>query len=204
MTLEQMLAAAVNPVGTAQMVRGDWDFNPKLAANGALAQARPERLAEAAVLVPVVSRRQPTLLLTRRTDTMRSHAGQVAFPGGKIDPDDNGPIAAALREAHEEVAMPTDAVNVLGITDVYETGSGFSITPVIGIIPPDLPLVPSAHEVAEVFEVPLDWLFDPANRQLREVEWQGHVRRYYSMDWHGQHIWGATAAMIVNLARRLG
>ena len=203
MSLERRLAAAINRDGSPPTVRGDWDFNPEIQAGGALALARPERLAEAAVLVPVVSRANPTLLLTRRTDTMRSHAGQVAVPGGRIDPDDDGPIAAALREAHEEVALPQSAVKVLGVTDKYETGSGFSITPVIGIIAPDLPLVPSAHEVADVFEVPFDWVLDPANHHLRETEWQGQLRRYYSMDWQGFHIWGATAAMIVNLSRRL-
>ncbi|HPU16780.1 MAG TPA: CoA pyrophosphatase, partial [Polymorphobacter sp.] len=109
----------------------------------------------------------------------------------------------ALREAEEEVALPPHHVHVIGTTDNYETGTGYSITPVVGIIPPDLPLVPSASEVAALFEVPLEWLFDPANHELRETEWQGRMRRYYSMDWQGEHIWGATAAMIVNLARRL-
>jgi 8-oxo-dGTP pyrophosphatase MutT (NUDIX family) len=196
MTLDRRLSAAINTQGGG-VVRGDWDI-------GVAALDRAKVLADAAVLVPVVERRDPTLLLTRRTDHMRSHAGQVAFPGGRIDPTDDGPVAAALREAHEEVALPSHRVRVLGTTDVYETGSGFSITPVIGIIPPDLPLVPSAHEVALVFEVPLDWVLDPVNHVLREAEWQGQMRRFYSMDWQGQHIWGATAAMIVNLARRLG
>jgi len=158
---------------------------------------------EAAVLIPIVDRNSPSLLLTRRNDSMRRHAGQVAFPGGRIDPGDDGPIETALREAEEEVALFRRDVQVIGITDVYETGTGFSVTPVVGIIPPDLPLVASAKEVAAVFEVPLDWVFDPAQHVLRESEWQGRMRRYYSMNWQGEHIWGATAAMIVNLARRL-
>lgn len=134
---------------------------------------------------------------------MRKHAGQVAFPGGRVDPEDDGPIAAALREAHEEVALAKEHVQVIGTTDIYETGTGYSITPVVGIIPPDLPLTASAMEVAALFEVPFDWVLDPANHVIREGEWQGIRRKFYSIDWQGEHIWGATAAMIVNLSRRL-
>lgn len=196
MTLAHRLATAINGADD-RAHRGDWD----LAANTGF--ERSAILTAAAVLMPFVDRRSPTLLLTRRTDVMRRHAGQVAFPGGRIDPGDDGPVAAALREAEEEVALAPSDVQVIGITDIYETGTGFSVTPVVGIIPPDLPLVASPDEVAALFEVPLDWLFDPANHILREAEWQGTIRRYYSMDWQGEHIWGATAAMIVNLARRL-
>lgn len=196
MTLAERLTAALN-AAPAQPHRGDWDLAPETGF-----ERRPA-LTPAAVLVPFVNRRDPTLLLTRRTAALRNHAGQVAFPGGRVDPEDDGPVAAALREAREEVALAPNHVQVIGTTDIYETGTGYSVTPVVGIIPPDLPLVPAASEVAALFEVPLDWLFDPANHQLREAEWQGRARRYYSMDWQGEHIWGATAAMIVNLARRL-
>lgn len=195
MTLTARLRAAVLP-GASPRLRGDWDFN-----DDDLAPVRA--LKEAAVLVGVVDRPRPTLLLTRRLDTLRSHAGQVAFPGGRIDPEDAGPVEAALREAHEEVALPPAEVEVLGTTDPYETGSGYRITPVLGILPPDLPLVPAASEVAALFEVPLDFVLDPANQKLHEAEWQGMRRRYYAIDWETHHIWGATAGMIVNLARRL-
>jgi 8-oxo-dGTP pyrophosphatase MutT (NUDIX family) len=194
-TLAERLRAAVLP-GEPPGLRGDWDFNDD--------ELGPSRnLKEAAVLIGIVSRPHPTLLLTRRLDTLRSHAGQVAFPGGRIDPEDAGPVEAALREAHEEVALPPSEVEVLGVTDAYETGSGYRITPVIGILPPDLPLVPAADEVASLFEVPLDFVLDPANHKLHEAEWQGLRRRYYAIDWETHHIWGATAGMIVNLSRRL-
>ena len=196
MTLARRLAAAINAT-PGQPHRGDWDLAPNTGF-----ERRPEPK-PAAVLVPFISRAQRTLLLTRRTAAMRNHAGQVAFPGGRVDPEDDGPVAAALREAEEEVALAPHHVHVIGTTDNYETGTGYSITPVVGIIPPDLPLVPSASEVAALFEVPVEWLLDPANHTMREAEWQGRMRRYYSMDWQGEHIWGATAAMIVNLARRL-
>lgn len=160
-------------------------------------------LVDAAVLVPVTDRPKPGVILTRRTETMKRHAGQVAFPGGRIDPGDADAIDAALREAEEEIALPRSRVTVVGASDQYRTITGFCVTPVIGVVPPDLVLVPSAAEVAEVFEVPLDFLLDSGNHLEATVEWQGHNRHYYEMYWDGQRIWGATAAMIVNLSRRL-
>lgn len=195
MTLAERLRAAVNGTGDAAL-RGDWDFT-----RGSTAPEGP--LTPAAVLIPVITRARPTLLLTRRTTTLRRHPGQVAFPGGRIDPEDDGPIAAALREAEEEVALPRARVEVLGVTDGYATGTGFAIIPVIGLVPPDLPLVPAAAEVAALFEAPLDHVLDPANHELRESEWQGRLRQYYVIRWESHEIWGATAGMIVNLARRL-
>lgn len=180
----------------AATLRGDWDFldgTPRLASD----------FTPAAVLIPIITRAEPTVMLTRRTDTLRRHAGQVAFPGGRADPDDDGPIHTALREAHEEVALPPHEVQVIGTIDRYETGTGYSITPVVGLVPPDLPLVPCEAEVAALFETPLAHLLDPANHQLLEAEWQGRLRRYYAIDWETHHIWGATAGIIVNLARRL-
>lgn len=163
----------------------------------------PEARTPAAVLVAVVDRPEPTLLLTRRAETLSRHPGQVAFPGGRIDPEDDGPVAAALREAEEEIGLPRDRVDVIGATDAYRTGSGFRITPVVGLVPPDLPLVPHDREVAELFEVPLGFVLDTANQIERTGEWRGRRRRYYEIAWGGRHIWGATAAMIVNLGRRL-
>ena len=165
--------------------------------------ASPTAPTPAAVLIPVTDRREPGVILTQRTETLRRHAGQVAFPGGRIDPEDSDAVAAALREAEEEIALPPAAVRVIGAGDRYRTGTGYDITPVIGIVPPDMVLVPSEAEVAAVFEVPLAYLLDPANHRLASATWQGAVRRYYEIHWQDRRIWGATAGMIVNLARRL-
>lgn len=157
----------------------------------------------AAVLVAVVERPEPTVILTLRPDTMRRHPGQISFPGGRIDLDDDGPVAAALREAEEEIGLPPSAVEVIGIADRYRTVTGFEVTPVVGIVPPDLPLAPHPGEVAAMFEAPLHYLLDPQHQIVRSAEWRGRQRRYYEIDWEGRRIWGATAAMIVNLSRRL-
>ncbi len=161
-----------------------------------------DRMSPAAVLVPVTDRPRPGVILTRRPETMRRHAGQVAFPGGRVDPGEDV-ITAALREAEEEIALPRAVVSVIGTVDSYRTVTGYIVTPVIAVVPPDLRLVPNAAEVAAVFEVPLDFLLDTANHVEATVEWQGHERHYYEINWEGHRIWGATAAMIVNLARRL-
>lgn len=157
----------------------------------------------AAVLVAVVDRSSPGLLLTLRTDFVRHHAGQIAFPGGRIDPDDEGPIAAALREAEEEIGLPPRLVDIVATGHSYRTVTGFDVTPVIGVVPPDLLLAPQPDEVAAIFEVPLDYLVEPQNHLLRSGEWQGRERSYYEIEWQGRRIWGATAAMIVNLSPRL-
>ncbi len=157
----------------------------------------------AAVLVPVVDRPEPTVILTERPMTMRKHPGQISFPGGRIDPGDDGPIAAALREAEEEIALPRAAVEVIGIADRYRTVTGFEVTPVLGVVAPNLPLVAQPGEVADWFEAPLAFLLDPRRQEIRTVEWQGQPRSYYEIDWQGRRIWGATAAMLVNLSRRL-
>jgi 8-oxo-dGTP pyrophosphatase MutT (NUDIX family) len=157
----------------------------------------------AAVLVPVVDRREPTVILTERPKTMRRHPGQISFPGGRIEAGDDGPIAAALREAEEEIGLPRDRVDVIGTADRYRTITGFEVIPVVGVVPPDLPLAPHPGEVANMFEAPLHFLLDPARQVERTVEWQGRSRSYYEIEWQGRRIWGATAAMIVNLSRRL-
>jgi 8-oxo-dGTP pyrophosphatase MutT (NUDIX family) len=160
-------------------------------------------LLPAAVLVPIVDRPEPGVILTRRSDALRRHAGQIAFPGGRIDPGDDGPIAAALREADEEIGLPASAVEIVGIADRYRTVTGFEVTPVVGVVPPDLPFTIHDGEVAAVFEVPLAHLIEPANQIVQAVEWQGRERRYFEITWNSHRIWGATAAMIVNLGRRL-
>ena len=157
----------------------------------------------AAVLVPVVLRPEPTLILTVRPETLRRHAGQVAFPGGRIDPGDDGPVAAALREAEEEIALPPHAVDVIGTTDLYRTITGFQVTPVVGLVRPGVALSPNLGEVAAIFEAPLDYLLAPENQVEQVVEWRGRPRRFYEIMWEDRRIWGATAAMIVNLGRRM-
>lgn len=160
-------------------------------------------LTPAAVLVAIVDRAEPGVILTVRTDTVRRHAGQVAFPGGRIDPEDDGPVAAALREAEEEIGLRPGDVEIVGIADRYRTGTGFDITPVLGVVPPELPMSLQPQEVAAVFEVPLHHLLEPCNQLLKTMEWQGRERSFYEIEWEGQRIWGATAGMIVNLSRRL-
>jgi len=157
----------------------------------------------AAVLMPIVMRAAPGLILTTRTLHMRSHAGQVAFPGGRVDATDADHVAAALREAQEEIGLPPEQVQVLGATDPYRTRSGYQIQPVVGLIPPDLPLTPNPDEVADLFEVPLAFALDPANHQRHETLREGRMRRYYVIEWQGRTIWGATAGMLVNLSARM-
>jgi 8-oxo-dGTP pyrophosphatase MutT (NUDIX family) len=157
----------------------------------------------AAVLMPVVDRPEPTVILTVRAETVRRHAGQIAFPGGRIDPGDDGPVAAALREAEEEIGLPPAEVRVLGTTDRYRTITGYEVTPVVGMVMPDLQLTPQPDEVAAIFEAPLDYLLRPEHQMVRTVQWQGRQRTYFEIVWEDRRIWGATAAMIVNLSRRM-
>ena len=169
---------------------------------GDLIEGQPGELREAAVLVAVTDRAEPGVLLTLRREHMRTHAGQVAFPGGRLDPGEDA-VRAALREAEEEIGLPQDAVEVWGSADAYRTVTGYRVTPVLASVPPDLPLFPHEHEVADVFEAPLSFLLDPANQKRMSADYQGRTRHYYQIDWQGRRIWGATAAMLVNLTRRL-
>ncbi|SNS64378.1 8-oxo-dGTP pyrophosphatase MutT, NUDIX family [Sphingomonas laterariae] len=162
-----------------------------------------EQIVPAAVLVPFVDRVDPTILMILRPETMRRHAGQIAFPGGRVDPGDDGVIGAALREAEEEIGLPRAHVDVVGTVDRYRTITGYDVTPVIGVLPPDLPLIAQPTEVADIFEIPLSFLLEPMNHIEQAVEWQGRERRFFEITWQDRRIWGATAAMIVNLARRL-
>ena len=169
---------------------------------GDLVELPDAELQPAAVLVAITDRPEPGLHLTLRRADMRSHAGQVAFPGGKIDPGEDA-TAAALREAEEEIGLPRDAVQLWGEADRYRTVTNFIVTPIVGLVPPDLLLAPHEHEVADLFEAPLSFVLDPANQQRMTAEFQGATRTYYQINWDGRRIWGATAAMIVNLTRRL-
>ncbi|WP_068073707.1 CoA pyrophosphatase [Novosphingobium lentum] len=161
-----------------------------------------EDLREAAVLVAVTDRAEPGVLVIHRPTNMRSHPGQAAFPGGKIDPGESA-IEAALREAEEELGIRAADVTVIGASDRYSTGSGYVITPVLAVIPADLPIHPNPHEVADWFEPPFGYILDSANHQVKTGTWNGVTRDYLEILWNGHRIWGVTAGMIANLARRI-
>ena len=179
--------------------RGDWDLNPEMLADFAVMQ--PARAA--AVLVPIVARPELTLLLTQRPTTMPTHAGQIAFPGGKVEASDADHRAAALREAEEEIGLEPRFIETLGFLDMYRTGTGFNVAPVVAIVRPDFQLRLDAREVEEAFEVPLAFLMDAANHQKLSRPWQGRDRHYFAMPYGERYIWGATAGMIKNLHQRL-
>lgn len=177
--------------------RSDYDLNPRV--------QRPtaRELAPAAVLIPIVRRPTPTVLFTRRTAHLARHAGQVSFPGGRVHEDDPSLVETALRETREETGIGPGFISVAGFLDAYETGTGFAILPVVGLLTEGFSLVPAAHEVAEIFEVPLAFLLDAANCERQTGEWQGATREFYSFRYERHHIWGATASIVVNLRERL-
>ena len=190
MTLAERLRAALASTPAEPPLEGD------------LPELRAGATVPAAVLIALTDRPDPGIILTVRREHLRTHAGQVAFPGGRIDPGEDA-IAAALREAHEELGLTRDNVEVVGVIEDYRTVTGYIVTPTVGVVPPDLPLYPQEHEVADWFEAPLAHLLDPANQQRKSALFQGQQRHYYEILWNGRRIWGATAAMIVNLSRRL-
>ena len=163
--------------------------------------------AQAAVLVPLVQREQPTLLLTQRTTHLSTHSGQVAFPGGRVDEGDADAVAAALREAEEEIGLPPRHVEVLGTLPTYVTGTAFVVTPVVALVRPGFALRPNPHEVQDAFEVPLAWLMDPAHHRRHVMDWDGVQREWFSMPYDDggreRFIWGATAGMLRNFYRLL-
>lgn len=161
-------------------------------------------LRDAAVLIAVTDRPNPGVIFVQRPNHMRNHPGQVAFPGGKIDPEDSDAIDAALREAQEEVALERVHVDIIGLTDSFQSGSGYNIQPVLGVIPPDLPFVADPSEVESWFEAPLEFILDPKNRTIHEGTWNGQRRHYYEMFWGDYRIWGITAGILNNLGKRLG
>jgi 8-oxo-dGTP pyrophosphatase MutT (NUDIX family) len=157
---------------------------------------------QAAVLIAITDHDVPGILFLHRPSNMRAHAGQIAFPGGRIDPGET-PVQAALREAWEELGIRPEDVRVIGTGDIYRTGSGYEITPVIGIVPAELEIIPNPAEVAQWFEAPVDFVLDPANEVQRSVEYKGRQLHFVEIDWKGHMIWGVTGAILHNLAKRL-
>jgi 8-oxo-dGTP pyrophosphatase MutT (NUDIX family) len=183
---------------TAPAVRGDLDLDPESWTKAGVTAAKP-----AAVLIPVVDRMAPTVILTQRTADLSSHAGQIAFPGGKIDAGDETPAGAALREAEEEIGLTPALVEPLGYLDLYLTFSGFRILPTVARIAPDFALTLNRFEVAEVFEVPLEYLMRPENHRRKSRDWNGIIRHYYEIPYRNRYIWGVTAGILRNLYERI-
>ncbi len=174
-------------------VRGDHDLNPGFG-------PPPATLREAAVLVPLVDRPDGvTVIFTQRTATLSAHAGQISFPGGGKEPEDEGPEDTALRETAEEIGLERGRIEIVGRLDTYVTRTGFRVTPVVGVVTPPFLLTPDPTEVAEVFEVPLSFILDPANPQRHSREFLGKPRFFYVFPYEQRYIWGATAGMLVNL-----
>lgn len=178
--------------------RGDHDADPVLKAMAAVRPIKP-----AAVLIPVIDRDQPMVLLTQRTAHLPQHAGQIAFPGGKIDATDASPLAAALREADEEVGLAGSVVEPIGYLDVYMTTLGYRIVPVVARVRPPFTLALNPGEVEDTFEVPLSFMMEVANHQTHSREWQGMLRTYYAIPFGERYIWGVTAGIFRNLQQKI-
>jgi len=180
---------------------GDGDMNPGMPMD--LEGGRAPRR-KAAVLIPFIDRPDGThILLTRRTEHMKHHKGQISFPGGRIERQDPSPVHAALRETHEEVGIGPDQIDVVSQLSLYRTRTGFDVTPVVGLVQPPVTVRPDPREVAEAFEMPISFLLDPIHHERRSHVFQGVERYFYVLPYRDYYIWGATAAMLVNLAEHL-
>ena len=184
------------PVLNGTQSSGDDDLNPDAGRFSA-------SLRHAAVLIPVVAHAPLSVILTERTEHLSAHAGQIAFPGGKVEADDASPLAAALREAREEIALDGAFVEPLGYLPTYRTGTGFIITPAVALVRPGFELIADPAEVADIFEVPFQFLMDEANHKIDSRNWRGNERRFYAMPYGERYIWGATAGIIRALYRSL-
>lgn len=182
----------------AEAVRGDLDLDQAVWEKAGVKATKP-----AAVLVPVIARPEPSVLLTLRTPDLSSHSGQIAFPGGKIDPGDASPLSAALREAQEEIGLDERFIDPIGYLDLYLTFSGFRILPLLARVEPGYSLTVNPSEVADAFEVPLDFLMNPGNHQRHSRDWKGIERHYYAMPFQDRYIWGVTAGILRNLYERI-
>ncbi|AKJ30442.1 CoA pyrophosphatase [Caldimonas brevitalea] len=206
--LPEVPTERLQPQALRERFRAPPHWEPEVQTERPLATRAP---AHASVLIPLVMRDQLTVLLTRRTDHLRDHAGQISFPGGRAEAHDANAAATALREAEEEVGLPPDHVEVIGHLPIYKTVTAFLVTPVVGLVRPGFQLRPDPHEVADVFEVPLAFLMKPAHHQRHAFEFEGERREFFAMPWQGgtpapaepYFIWGATAAMLRNLYRFL-
>jgi 8-oxo-dGTP pyrophosphatase MutT (NUDIX family) len=183
---------------TAIGPRGDHDLDPGV---WEIAGRMPSR--QAAVLIPVVDRAEATVLLTVRSTRLPDHAGQIAFPGGKIDPADETPAAAALREAQEEIGLEANRIEPIGYLDLYLTTTGYRVLPTVARVAPDFSLSLNPAEVDDAFEVPLAFLMGAENHQQHSREWKGMIRTYYAMPFGERYIWGVTAGILRNLYERL-
>lgn len=202
------LASDPLAAGARRQLDADWlrqRFNRPVVVDVPTEEGAPAgSLHPAAVLVPVVTRPDGlTVLLTKRTEHLHHHPGQISFPGGRMEVEDASPVVTALRETQEEIGLGAEHVELLGSLPNYRTGTGFEVTPVVGLVTPPFELTLDAFEVAEAFEVPLAFLLDPVNHQRHRMEVRGKVREYYAMPYKDYYIWGATAGMLVTLHRFL-
>ena len=197
-TLTLDIPPALTDHTIAEFPRGDLDLDQAVWDEAGVTASRP-----AAVLVPVVDHPEPGVLLTMRTSDLPNHAGQIAFPGGKIDPGDATPLAAALREADEEIGLDKTLIEPIGYLDLYLTFTGFRILPVVARVIPNYQLRINASEVADAFEVPLAFVMDEANHARKSRDWKGVTRHYYEMPFGERYIWGVTAGILRNLYEKI-
>jgi 8-oxo-dGTP pyrophosphatase MutT (NUDIX family) len=207
--LPAVLATSIHPAAVRQRFVAPPPWEPEVKVERRFVEREDTH---ASVLVPLVLRGETTVLLTQRTDHLNDHPGQISFPGGRAEASDSDAVATALREAHEEIGLEPFEIEVLGSLPTYTTSTGFIVTPVVALVQPGAALRPDPFEVAEVFEVPLAWLMNPANHQRHAFEFAGSRREFFSIPWTGTDangaprryfIWGATAAMLRNLYRFL-